>query len=130
MGTRTNPAANCLSQDVELKGALGFVGEMTFDGKLEGDIVSEGTLTLGENAVINGNVNVGSVVVLGHLKGSITATDRIEIRDNSEVFGDITTSCLIIEEGATFVGRSKVHAKKVTPPEPSPRRSAAAEDGR
>ena len=112
MSAPKNPPENCLSVEVEVKGNLGFVGELTFDGKLEGDITSEGVLILGENAVINGNIRVGSVVVRGTINGTITAADRIEIKSNTQLFGDITTSTLVIEEGATFVGKSDVNPKK------------------
>jgi cytoskeletal protein CcmA (bactofilin family) len=126
MSTQKNPPDNCLSLNVELKGNLGFVGELTFDGKLEGDIISDGMLILGDNAVINGNVRVGSVVVRGTINGTITATDRIEIKSNTQLFGDITTSTLVIEEGATFVGKSDVNPKKTQSDSISPGASAAA----
>src|SRR6516225_7826444 len=66
--TMNTPASNSssknvLNSDVELKGTLKFSGELTFDGKLEGDIHTDGALTLGDNAVIKGAVNVNSVVL-------------------------------------------------------------------
>jgi cytoskeletal protein CcmA (bactofilin family) len=126
MDTQKNPPDNCLSLNVELKGNLGFVGELAFDGKLEGDIVSDGVLILGDNAVINGNISVGSVVVRGTINGTITATDRIEIKSNTQLFGDITTSTLVIEEGATFVGKSDVNSKKAKANGVSPTAPVAA----
>jgi cytoskeletal protein CcmA (bactofilin family) len=112
MSSSKNPPDNFLSLNVELKGNLGFVGELMFDGKLEGDIISDGVLTLGDNAVINGNIRVGSVVVRGTINGTITARDRIDIKSNTQLFGDVTGRTLVIEEGATFVGRSDVNPKR------------------
>jgi cytoskeletal protein CcmA (bactofilin family) len=113
---------NVLSSDVEINGTLKFAGELTFEGKLEGDIVSDGTLQLGDSTVINGNVNVNSVVVRGKVNGNITAKDKIEIKAKAELFGDIKASKLAIEEGVTFVGKTEVNPNKAAPsPAPAPR---------
>ena len=113
-----NPASNSknvLNSDVELKGSLKFTGEMTFDGKLDGDITSEGALHLGDNAVVKGNINVGSVVVRGKVNGNIMAKEKIDIKTKTELFGDIRAPKLTIEEGVTFVGKTEVNPNKVTP---------------
>ncbi|HMJ91879.1 MAG TPA: polymer-forming cytoskeletal protein [Candidatus Acidoferrum sp.] len=113
---------NVLSSDVEIHGTLKFTGELTFEGKLEGDIASEGTLQLGDSTVINGNINVSSVVVRGKVNGNVTAKDKIEIKAKAELFGDIKASKLVIEEGVTFVGRTEVNPNKATPsPAPAPK---------
>jgi cytoskeletal protein CcmA (bactofilin family) len=113
---------NVLSSDVEINGTLKFAGELTFEGKIEGDITSDGSLQLGDSTVINGNVNVNSVVVRGKVNGNITAKDKIEIKAKSELFGDIKASKLVIEEGVTFVGRTEVNPNKATPsPAPTPK---------
>jgi cytoskeletal protein CcmA (bactofilin family) len=120
----TNPSGgkNVLTSDVEIKGSVKFSGELQFDGKVEGEIASEGTLHLGENANVNGNINVGSVVVRGKVNGNVNAKDKIEIKAKAEVFGDVRSSKLVIEEGVTFVGKSEVNPNKVVPiPQPLPR---------
>ncbi|HVM48704.1 MAG TPA: polymer-forming cytoskeletal protein [Candidatus Acidoferrum sp.] len=110
---------NILSSDVELTGSLKFAGDLTFDGKLDGDINSEGALNLGDNAVVRGNLNVGSVVVRGKVNGNISAREKIEIKTKAELFGDIRAPRLTIEEGVTFVGKSEVNPNKATPAPPS-----------
>jgi cytoskeletal protein CcmA (bactofilin family) len=109
---------NILNSDVEIKGTLKFAGELTFDGKLEGDINSDGTLNLSDNAVVKGNLNVNSVVLRGKISGNVTAKERIEIKAKTELFGDIRSPKLVIEEGVTFVGKSEVNPNKVSPKEP------------
>ena len=122
---------NVLSSDVEINGTLKFAGELTFEGKIEGDITSDGSLQLGDSTVINGNVNVNSVVVRGKVNGNITAKDKIEIKGKSEVFGDIKAAKLVIEEGVTFVGRTEVNPNKATPsPAPAPRLGGASDTTR
>src|SRR5512136_256035 len=115
---------NILNSDVEITGTLKFTGELKFDGKLNGDIASEGTLNLGDNAVIKGNLNVNSVVLRGKINGNVTAREKIEIKAKTELFGDIQAAKLVIEEGVTFVGKSEVNPNKVTPAAPPPTRAA------
>src|SRR5216684_6834727 len=109
---------NVLNTDVEIKGALKFSGELTFDGNLEGDISSEGTLTLGDNAVVKGTIDVGSVIVRGKITGNVIAKDKIDIKAKTELFGDVRAAKLVIEEGVTFVGKTEVNPNKVSPTSP------------
>jgi cytoskeletal protein CcmA (bactofilin family) len=112
----TNPTSkNTLNSDVEVKGTLKFSGELTFDGKLDGDINSEGALNLGDNAVVKGTIDVGSVVVRGKITGNILAKEKIDIKAKTELFGDVRAAKLVIEEGVTFVGKSEVNPNKVSP---------------
>src|SRR5258708_17494344 len=122
MSTPPNPnSKNILNSDVEVKGTLKFSGEMTFDGKVDGDINSDGTLTLGDNAAIKGTIDVGSVVVRGKITGNIIAKDKIELKAKTELFGDVRAAKLVIEEGVTFVGKTEVNPNKVSPTTPPPR---------
>jgi len=128
MDNKPNPATNAknvLNSDVELKGTLKFAGELTFDGKLEGDITSEGTLNLGDSAIIKGTIDVGSVVVRGKLTGNVIAKDKIELKARTELFGDVRAAKLVVEEGVTFVGKSEVNPNKVTPSAPPASRNEA-----
>jgi len=119
MSTQTN-SKNILNSDVEVKGTLKFAGELTFDGKLEGDINSDGLLQMGDNAVVKGNINVTSVVLRGKINGNVIAKEKIEIKTKTELFGDIRAPKLVIEEGVTFVGKTEVNPNKVAPTPPPP----------
>jgi cytoskeletal protein CcmA (bactofilin family) len=120
MNTPPNNSKNTLNSDVELKGSLKFTGELTFDGKLDGDISSDGSLNLGDNAVVKGNINVNTVVVRGKINGNVVAREKIDIKSKTELFGDIRSPKLVIEEGVTFVGKTEVNPNKVTPTAPPP----------
>lgn len=113
-----NTVKNSLSSDVEIKGNLKFAGELMFDGKLEGEIHTEGTLQLGETAVVNGNINAQTVIVRGKINGNVFAKEKIEIKSKAELFGDIRSAKLVIEEGVTFVGKTEVNPNKVSPTPP------------
>lgn len=115
---------NTLNSDVEIKGNLKFSGELTFEGKLEGEINSDGTLHLGDAAIVNGNINVGSVIVRGKINGNIVAKEKIDIKAKTELFGDVRGAKLLIEEGVTFVGKTEINPNKVAPSAPTAPRSA------
>jgi cytoskeletal protein CcmA (bactofilin family) len=120
--SNNNDSKNILSSDVELRGTLKFSGELTFDGKIEGDILSEGSLSLGDNAVVKGNIAVNSVVLRGKITGNVSAKEKIDIKTRTELFGDIRASRLVMEEGVTFVGQTEVNPGKVLPtPQHPPR---------
>ena len=99
---------NVLSTDVEIKGNVKFTNDLVVDGKIEGEINSDGNLTIGENARIRAEIKTATIVVYGKVHGNLSATDRIELKSSAEVVGDIKTKTLSIEAGAIFVGKSTV----------------------
>jgi cytoskeletal protein CcmA (bactofilin family) len=115
MSTTGGTSKNVLNSDVEIKGNLKFTGELTLEGKLEGEVQTDGLLNLGDSAVVNGNINAQSVVVRGKINGNIYAKEKIEIKAKAELFGDIRATKLVVEEGVTFVGKTEVNPNKVTP---------------
>ncbi len=125
MDNMNTTSKNVLGSDVEIKGNIKFTGELTFDGKLDGEVHTEGTLHLGDGAVINGNITAQSVIVRGKVNGNITAKEKIEIKAKAELFGDIRATKLTIEEGVTFVGKTEVNPNKVAPTPPVPRLNEA-----
>jgi cytoskeletal protein CcmA (bactofilin family) len=128
IANNSSNSKNVLNSDVELKGTLKFAGELTFDGKLEGDINSEGTLNLGDNAVVKGTIDAGTVIVRGKITGNVIAKDKVDIKGKTELFGDIRSSKLAIEEGVTFVGKCEVNPNKVAPT-PAPSRGESPKVG-
>jgi len=115
----TGSSKNVLNSDVEIKGNIKFSGELSLDGKLDGEIHTDGTLQLGDSAVINGNINAQTVVIRGKVHGNVTVKDKIEIKSKAELFGDIRASKLVIEEGVTYVGKTEVNPNKVSPTPPA-----------
>jgi cytoskeletal protein CcmA (bactofilin family) len=107
-GDLENPsrAGKCtLSSNVEIDGSITFQEELSIDGKVQGQINSDGGLTIGEKAEIRGNIKSKSVTVHGKVHGNITA-ERRELKSKCSLQGDLEAACLIVEEGAIFIGSS------------------------
>ena len=112
-GTRNS---TILTADCEFKGALAFSGELQLHGRVEGTIESEGgTLTVGEEAVIKAEIKVNDVLIYGKIQGNIYATGRVELRGKAEVYGDIHSNRLAMDDGVVFVGRSNALSGKNQP---------------
>ena len=110
----SSPAGKCiLSGDVEIEGSITFQKELLIDGKVQGQITSDGVLTIGENADIRGEIKTKSVTVHGKVHGNITA-ERCELKSKCTLQGDLTAARLIIEEGAAFIGNSQISAHHKT----------------
>src|SRR5690242_21885002 len=128
----SNPMADhggkdILSSDVEIKGSIKFQKELLIDGKVEGDINSDGVLTVGENAEIRGEIKTKSITVYGKVHGNITVGERCELKSKCVLQGDLKAARLVIEEGATFIGKSEVTTGAVsakTAPRPEVLRSS------
>ena len=111
-----NIVKDILSKDVEIKGSIKFQKEMMIDGKVEGEIHSDGVLTIGENADIRGEIKTKSITVYGKVHGNITVGERCELKSRSILQGDLKAARLVIEEGATFIGKSEVTSGKMSAP--------------
>jgi len=107
---------NVLSTDVEVKGMLKFTNDLIVDGRIEGEIQSDGNLTIGENARIKAEIRTATVIVHGKVHGNITATDRVDLKAGAEIVGDIKAKILTMEAGAVFVGKSTIGASTQSAP--------------
>lgn len=93
-----------LSKDSEFEGKLSFEGTVRLDGRFSGEIFSEGVLIVGEQAHIEAEIEVGTLVHHGEIHGNVTAEESIELRAPSRLEGNINTPNLIIERGVIFEG--------------------------
>ncbi len=101
-------ATNVLANGIEIVGSISFTNDMVIDGKVEGEISSaKGKVTIGENAIVKGDVKAGEVKLFGRVEGTITS-ERCELKTNSKLDGDIKTKMLSMEEGAVLSGRTEI----------------------
>jgi cytoskeletal protein CcmA (bactofilin family) len=94
-----------IGKSVIIKGELSGSEDLTIEGQVEGKIeLRQNVLTIGANGKIKAQVFAKSVIILGEVIGNVTATEKVDIRDNGSVDGDITSPRVAIAEGAHFRG--------------------------
>jgi cytoskeletal protein CcmA (bactofilin family) len=118
-----------IGKSVVIKGELNGSEDLTIEGHVEGTIqLKEHVLTIGPNGRIKAQVFAKSVIVLGEVTGNVTASDKVDIRDNGSVDGDIVSPRVAIAEGAHFRGSVDMQRKgaAAAPPEKGKPAPAAA----
>src|SRR5574340_172479 len=101
-----------LGKGTAFKGVLSFEGTIRVDGKVEGEVVSKDTLIAGDEAFLQGEITVGTIISSGKIVGNVTATQKVHIISPGNVQGNIKTPKLIIEEGVTFDGQCIMAGEK------------------
>ena len=94
--------------NVEIKGSIKFRNQLFIDGKVEGEITSDGILTIDQNADVRGEIKAKLIIIFGKVYGNIAAAERCELKSKCVLQGDLQAARLVIEDGATFIGKSQV----------------------
>jgi cytoskeletal protein CcmA (bactofilin family) len=97
-----------LGKNARFKGAITFEGTARIDGRLEGDISTDGTLVIGEEAVVEGNIVARTVICAGSITGDVVASERVELVPPAVVTGRVKAPRLSLQEGVSFLGTSEV----------------------
>ncbi len=97
-----------LDQGCELEGRLTFSGTLVLNGKFQGELVSSGTLIVGQDGDLKADGQVGVAIISGQLSGHIIAQERVELRSTARIYGDIITPVLVLAEGVIFDGHCKM----------------------
>jgi cytoskeletal protein CcmA (bactofilin family) len=106
----STPAANSADQatigkSLVVKGEVTGSESLYIDGKVEGAINLPGNrVTVGRNGQVSANINAREIVVLGKVRGNMTASDRVDIRSEGSLTGDVAAQRISIEDGAFFKG--------------------------
>src|SRR3974390_242468 len=123
LGGRMEPedlGAATIGKAVKVVGQIYSKEDLYVDGDLEGTVEAlEHKLTIGPNGTVHAAVKAREVVALGTIQGNVEATDRIEIKKDAKLVGDIKTARIIIEDGAYFKG--SIDIVKAEPARPAPR---------
>jgi cytoskeletal protein CcmA (bactofilin family) len=110
-----------IGKSVVIKGELNGSEDLTIEGHVEGTIqLRDHVLTIGPNGRIKAQVFAKAVIVLGEVTGNVTASDKVDIRDNGSVDGDIISPRVAIAEGAHFRGSVDMQRKGGQPPAKGP----------
>ena len=101
----TSGPGTVVGANVKLVGTLQDASDIVIHGRIEGEVISNQMISIMETAYIKGPVSGDVVNVAGKVRGSITATGRLEILPTGKIFGSITSKDLSIKSGAIFVGK-------------------------
>jgi cytoskeletal protein CcmA (bactofilin family) len=123
----TNPASSqhatesrgpaVIGKSVMIKGQIFSREDLTIDGEIDGSVeLHEHRLTVGPNGKLQAGVKAREVVVLGTIHGNVEASDKIDIRKDAKLVGDIKTARIVIEDGAYFKGSIDIARPEATRP--------------
>ncbi len=102
-----------LGSSLVIKGQITGTEDLQIDGKVDGPISLRGhQLTVGSTAQLNSEIHAGEVVVYGKVVGNLHARDRVDVKKDGSVIGDISTARISIEDGAHFKGRIEIDPTK------------------
>src|ERR1700729_2814058 len=103
--TTTTADQATIGKSLVIKGEVTGSESLYIDGRVEGSISLAGNrVTIGRNGVVAANINAREIVVLGKVRGNLTASDRVDIRSDGSLPGDVVAARISIEDGAFFKG--------------------------
>jgi cytoskeletal protein CcmA (bactofilin family) len=101
-----------IGKGMVVDGKMDFEGIVRVDGHFKGEVSANGTLHVGEGALVEAQMKVDKVIVSGEVRGAVNATTRVELKAPGKIFGDIRTPTLIIGEGVIFEGNCVMTKKE------------------
>jgi cytoskeletal protein CcmA (bactofilin family) len=120
---------NFIGKAVRIVGQIFTKEDLYVDGDIEGTIESQDTrVTIGSNGRVQAGIKAREVVILGQIQGDVEASDKVDLRKDAKLVGNITTARISIEDGAVFKGSidiRKPEPKPAAPPAAAPAAAAA-----
>lgn len=93
-----------IGDNAKIEGVITTMDSTRVDGNLEGKILSESSVIVGESGTVRGDILAVEILVAGTVYGNLTAKEKIELTSTGRVLGDMVTKTLVIDEGASFKG--------------------------
>jgi cytoskeletal protein CcmA (bactofilin family) len=116
-----------LGKNVTVKGQIFAREDLTIDGEVEGTVeCHEHRLTIGPNARVQAGLKAREIVIQGSIQGNVDATDKIDIKKEAKLVGDIKTSRIVIEDGAYFKGSIDISKPNAARPQTQAASSTAS----
>ncbi len=116
--TTTTSDQATIGKSLVIKGEVTGSESLYIDGRVEGSInLSGNRVTIGRNGVVSANINAREIVVLGKVRGNLTASDRVDIRSDGSLTGDVVAARISIEDGAFFKGGIDIRKAGTKPEE-------------
>ncbi|WP_366924650.1 polymer-forming cytoskeletal protein [Metallumcola ferriviriculae] len=90
------------------QGKVAVEGTLRVDGKVEGEVMVEGSLVVGKTGFVEGAISGNNAIIAGEVKGNIQMKEKLELHETAKVYGDVMVGSFIIYEGAEFKGQSQM----------------------
>ena len=97
-----------IDEESDIEGHYFFKGTLMLNGRFKGDISSSDTLIIGEKGKVTGDIRTGQLFVSGEIVGSVSCTERVELKRTARVFGDVEAPLVVLEEGVLFEGHCRM----------------------
>ena len=126
VATATTADQATIGKSLVIKGEVTGSESLYIDGRVEGSINLAGNrVTVGRNGVVAANINAREIVVLGKVRGNLTASDRVDIRSDGSLTGDVVAARISIEDGAFFKGGIDIRKAGQASPKEESKNTAA-----
>jgi cytoskeletal protein CcmA (bactofilin family) len=100
-----------IGRSLVIKGEISGAESLFIDGRVEGTVnIPENRVTIGRNGTVAADVNAKEVVIMGKVQGNVICGDRLDIRSDGSVTGDVVTQRISVEDGAILKGSVQVQA--------------------
>jgi cytoskeletal protein CcmA (bactofilin family) len=100
-----------IGRSLVIKGEISGSESLYVDGKIEGTInLNDNRVTIGRNGSVTANISAREVVIMGKVQGNVTCSDRLDIRSEGSLTGDVVTQRISVEDGAIMKGSIEVKA--------------------
>lgn len=106
-----------IAAECEIEGTVQINGNARIDGKLEGQLQASGDIVIGQGAVVKANIEAKNVSISGEVHGNIQTSDTLQLSSTARLYGDICSKQLSVEQGARFVGTSRLFEEAAAVPE-------------
>ena len=117
-----------IGRSVVIKGEVSGTESLYIDGRIEGTVnFAEHRVTIGRNGSVAANISAREVVILGNVQGNIQCTDRLDIRSEGSLTGDVVTQRISVEDGAVLKGSVQVRAVEHKHDKSQPQKQAQAQ---
>lgn len=106
-----NQINGLIDRGCSVEGKLMFDGTVQINGDFRGEILSDGTLIVGPEARLAAKIQIDTIVIEGHIEGTIEAKQKVELHRGATLLGDISAPALVVEDGAVFQGNCQMASR-------------------
>jgi len=104
VASNSGASFNALTYGSKIVGKIIADSDFRIDGEVEGDIICNGKLIIGQNGVLKGTISCVNAEIFGTIQGDIVVADTLSLKNSANLAGDVKTKVLIVEPNATFNG--------------------------